>query len=94
MAAEVYAFFNTFHKDYFIYEVLGETMQRTIDLKAYVDTRTLFNIFCKDGNTEKSRLQIVVLAFKESYRRGKTKKLRGPSRIQNAAKVLIKEVFS
>lgn len=63
MAAEVYALFVRFEFTYEISHILEDTLSRTIDLEAYVDSRTLFNVIFKEGVSAEPRLQIDILAL-------------------------------
>lgn len=75
MAAEVDALVNAINNGYVICEVLEWTLERTIDIEAYVESCTLFNVVEKDSSTAERRLQINMFALRKTYGRREMKKL-------------------
>ena len=70
MAAKVHALVLGFDYAYVIREAVEEPLGRRVEIEAYVDSRTLFNVIAKDSPTAERRFQIDVLALRESYQKG------------------------
>lgn len=94
MAAVVHALGNAFDNGYVICEAREEMLGSSIDIKAYVDSHTFFNVIANDSNKVERGLQINGFASRESYRRGELKKLGWIRGKENAADVLTKKVLS
>lgn len=70
MAAEIQAFVLGFDYAYAVKNFVKEIIGRTIQLEAMIDSKTVFNVIEKDGQTAERRLQIDVLALRQSYDQG------------------------
>lgn len=75
LAAEVHALVLAFDMAYVIQDMLHEILGRKIEIDAYVDSKTLFDVVAKDGNTSEKRLQIDIYALRESYDKGELSRL-------------------
>lgn len=94
MAAEVHVLVLGFGYAYVIRSFLNELIGQEVSLEAYYDSKTLFNVVAKDGETTERRLQFFVIALHESYERGLLSHIGwipGPS---NVADALTKPVLS
>lgn len=67
MAAEVHALVLAFDFGYIIRDATEQLLDRRIEMEAFVDSRTLFNVVAKNGSTTERRLQIDIMASKKSY---------------------------
>lgn len=54
---------------YIVREGLAELLGKTVELEAFVDSRTLFNIIAMNSNTAERILQIDVFSLKKRCRR-------------------------
>lgn len=70
IAAEVQGHLLGFDYAFFSRKLLYEILRRKMDLEAYTDWKTLFNIVAKDEATKERRLQIDFFALRESYEEG------------------------
>lgn len=70
MASEIHALVLGFDHAYVIRDMVAEILQRYIQLKAFVDSKTVFDVLAKQGKTCEKLLQIDIHALRESYDRG------------------------
>lgn len=75
MAAEVHALILGFDQAYTARDLLTEITWKHLDITGHVYNKTLFDVVSKEGTTAKKRLLIDIWALKESYSRGKLKRL-------------------
>lgn len=70
LAAEIHALVLAYDHAYVIRHTLIEILGRNVKLEAYVDSRSVFDVIAKDGNTTEKRLQIDIYALRQSYADG------------------------
>lgn len=76
MAAEVCALVDDFDNMLDFREALMKMLGHIIDIEAFVDGRTLFDLMAKDSKAAQRSVQFDVFELRESYRCGKLKKFR------------------
>lgn len=69
MAAEVHALVHAFDNGFVVQEVLEELLGRRVELEAFVDSRTLFNVIANNSCTAERRLQIYMCTLREAFRK-------------------------
>ncbi len=75
MAAEIHALIYGFDSAYITKSMMEEILNREIDIEAYVDSRTTFNVIARSAPTLEKRLQIDVFGIRESHEKGELKRL-------------------
>ena len=75
MAAEKHALFSGFDNSYMVQDIVSEILGRKIEIDAYGDSRTVFNVVAKHSNTLEKRLQIDVNALRQSHSNGELRYL-------------------
>ena len=94
MAAEIQALVLGFDYAYVIQHLVEEIIGRTIKLEAMIDSKTVFNVVAKDGQTAEKRLQIDVLALRQSYDLGELDRIAWIPGHENPADSLTKPVLT
>lgn len=92
MAAEVQALVLGFDYAFIVKDLIEEIIGRSIRLEALIDSKTVFNVIAKDGQTAERRLQIDVLALRQSYDIGELDRLAWIPGKDNPADPLTKPV--
>lgn len=64
MASEIHALFLCFDKSYYIRHMLEEILGRRLNIEAYVDSKTVFDVIAKDGKRTERIIRIDVSALK------------------------------
>jgi len=90
MAAELHALIYGFDSAYLARDILQELLGLRLDIDAYVDSRTVFNVVAKQSSTLEKRLQIDVHALRESHSKGELRYLAWIPGNQNVADALTK----
>ena len=90
MAAELHALIYGFDNAYMVQDIVSETLGRKIEIDAYVDSRTVFNVVAKNSATLEKRLQIDVNALRQSHSNGELRYLAWIPGFQNLADGLTK----
>ncbi len=90
MAAEILALVNGFDNAFVVKHILGELLDRSIPLDAFIGSRTTFNCAAKHASTLEKRLQIDVSALRESLTRGELRCIGWIPGIENPADGLAK----
>ena len=93
LAAELHAFVLAFDYAYVLKDMITEIIGRELDLIAYIDSKTLFDVVAKDSNTTEKRLQIDIHALRENYSNKELKSLNWIPGIMNPANSLTKAVY-
>lgn len=75
-SAKLLAIVHVFGSEYVICEALIDILRHPVDIEAYIDSHTLFNIFANDCNTIDRILKINAFALTESYKYRKVMKFR------------------
>ena len=75
MAAEVQALVLGFDFSFVVKDLIEELLGREIKLEAMVDSKTVFDVIARDSQTAERRLQIDVLALRQSYNCGELDRL-------------------
>lgn len=83
-----------FDFSYVVRHMTEETQGHTMDLGTYVDSLTLFNFITKECWTAERRLNIDILALKESFAQGQLWCIVYISEKSNPTDALIKQVLS
>lgn len=91
MAAEIQALVLGFDYAYVVKDLIEEILGRTIMLDAMVDSKTVFDVIAKDAKTTERRLQIDVIALRQSYDMGELNRLAWIPGIMNASDPLTKD---
>ena len=94
LAAEVHGLVLAFDHSFIIQDMIKEILGRTLDVEAYVDSKTLFDVVAKNSNTTEKRLQIDIFALKESYAKGELRKLTWIPGNNNPADALTKPILT
>ena len=94
MAAEVMALVLGYDVAFVVKDLVEEILGREIKLEVMIDSRTVFNVIAKDGQTVEKRLQIDVLALRQSYDVGELEKFSWIPGSANPADALTKPVIS
>ena len=94
MAAELQALVLGFDYAFVIKDLVEEILGRHVKVEVMVDSKTTFNVVAKDGKTTERRLQIDVLALRQSYDLGELDRLAWIPGSLNAADPLTKPVLS
>lgn len=94
MASEVHALIHAVDIGMIVRDALNELLNRNVEMEAFVDSRTLFNVVTKNSNTAERRLQIDIFALRESYKNGELKRIGWIKGNENPADVLTKELLS
>lgn len=66
MEAEIHTLILGFDQASAIQDILSELIRRKIDISAYVDSNTLFDVVAKDSTATEKRPRIYIWALKES----------------------------
>ena len=90
MVAELHALIWGFDNAYIVQDIVSEILGRKIEIDAYVDSRTVFNVVAKHSNTLKKRLQIDFNALRESHSNGELRYLAWIPGFQNPGDGLTK----
>lgn len=69
-AAEVSALIHAVRMGMILPDALNELLNQSVEMKAFVDRRTMFNVVAKNGNTTESRMLINIIALRERYKNG------------------------
>lgn len=75
MAAELLAFVHEFDEAFIVKNTMEKLLNRTVDLCAFVDTRTTSNWVAKQASTSENRFQIDGSAIKQAYTNGEITKI-------------------
>lgn len=67
MKCELHALIMGFDCGFIISDVLSEFLRINLVLKSFIDSKTVFDIIVKDGNSTERRLQVDIYALRESY---------------------------
>lgn len=95
MAAEEYTLVLAFDHGYLTREMVGEILERHLQIDAYVYCKTLFDFVVENGGSTEKRLQIDIYALRENYDVGElTNKLNWIASKKNPADPLTKKQFS
>lgn len=91
MAAELLALVHGFDHAYVVQFTLKELLGSTVQIDAYVDSRTTFNCVGKNANTLEKRLLIDAAALRQSVRRGEIRKIGWIPGLSNPADALTRK---
>ena len=94
MAAELHALVLGFDYAFLVKDLVEEILGRKIVVEAMVDNKSVFNVIAKDGKTAERRLQIYVLALRQSYDLGELERIAWIPGTDNPADSLTKPVLS
>ena len=94
MAAEVIALVLGYDVAFVVKDLVEEILGREVKLEVMIDSRTVFNVIAKDGQTAEKRLQIDVLALRQSYDAGELEQFSWIPGSVNPADALTKPVIS
>ena len=94
MAAEIQALVLGFDFAFIVKDLIEEILGREVKLEALVDSKTVFDVIARDAQTSERRLQIDVLALRQSYDRGELDRIAWIPGDKNAADPLTKYVLS
>lgn len=94
LAAEIQALVLGFDSAFLVKDLVEELLGRTIKLEALIDSKTVFNVIAKDGKTSEKRLQIDVLALRQSYDLGELDRIAWIPGKRNPADSLTKPVLT
>lgn len=75
MTSEIHALIIGFYHAFKMQDLIEEILQQKVAVKAYVDSKTVFDVIAKDGKTTESRIKIDIYALWESYECGELNKL-------------------
>lgn len=75
MASEIHALVLWFDRDISIRHLIQEILVRAVEVQVYVDSKTVFDVIAKDGQTNERSLQIDICALQETYANGEVTKL-------------------
>lgn len=73
--------------------MLADILGRNVLLDAFADSKTVFDVIAKNGNTTERRLQIYICSLKESYANGELSKIGWMPGGINAADEFTKETL-
>lgn len=94
MAAEIQALVLGFDYAFVVKDLIEEILGHHISLDALIDSRTVFNVIAKDAQTAERRLQIDVLALRQSYDAGELERIGWIPGDKNPADSLTKPVLN
>lgn len=94
IAAAFYALVHAVDVGTVIREALVEFLNRKVEMEAYVDSETPFNVVTKNSNTAERRSRIYLFPWLESYQIGNLKGNKPISGNEDAVIMLTKEVLS
>lgn len=94
MAAELHALTLGFDYAFVIKDLLEDILGRKIKIEALIDSKTVFNVITKEGSTTERRLQIDILALRQSYDIGELHRIGWIPGPTNPADSLTKEVLN
>lgn len=75
MASELHSLTMGFDNAYVVQHLLMEITGRLLEIEAYIDSKTVFDVVAKQGRTGEKRLAIDVSALRESYACGELARL-------------------
>lgn len=93
MADEIQALVLGFDYAYIVKDLAKEIIGRKLKMEALVDSRTVFNVVAKDGQSTEKRLQIDVLALHQINDEGELNRIAWIPRSENPADSLTKPVL-
>lgn len=93
-ADKVHAFVHATELGTLARETLSQLINRAVEMKAYVDSRTLSNIISKKMGSVEYHWQIDVFTLKKTYQKGKLKGKGCVPGKENVADVLTKKIAS
>lgn len=93
MAAEVHALIHAVDMGMIVQDALSTLFNCSIEVEAFVDCRTLFNVATRNSNTAERRLQNDVFALPEGYNNGELKHIKRMKSNKNPEDVLRKELL-
>ena len=93
MAAEVHGLVYGFDSAFIEKNIIEELLGTSIPMDVYVDSKTLFNIVAKDGNTAEKRLKIDMWAIRESYDKKEIRNIYWIASSMNLADQLTKPIL-
>ena len=73
MEAKIQAVILGFDYAYIIKNQVEEILGRSMSIEAMIDSKTVFNVVAKEGKITEKRLQIDILALRQSYDGGELK---------------------
>ena len=93
LAVELLALVHGFDQAYVVQDMLRQITGKTIDIDAFIDSQTLFNLVAKHSNPLERRLLIDVNALRQSHRKGELRNVAWIPTGQNVADGLTKRLI-
>lgn len=94
LASELHALVYGFDQAYTVQNQLQEILNHDIPIDVFVDSKTLFNVVARHGDTREKRLQIDINSLRESHTSGEMRHIYWIPGSQNIADALTKDVIS
>lgn len=94
MAAEIQALVLGFDFAFVIRDMVEELTRRSVPIEAIIDSKTMFNVIARDGQTTERRLQIDIFALRQSYDNGELRRISWIPGTANPADALTKPVLN
>ena len=94
MAAEIYALAHGFDAGFILAHTVRKLLNRTVNIRVFTDSRTLFDSIVSLCTAAEKRLMIDIFCLREAYRNGDLANLGWIRRQHNIADALTKDLKS